>query len=158
MRFMARPLRIEYAGAIYHVMPRGNAGQAIFKDDVDRQNLFDGLEDTVIRCGWELFSFVFMPNHIHLFFRTPRPNLSRGMQRFLSSDANRYAKRHRCPGHLFQGRFKDELIEDESHFWSVSRSPEPRSRQTAKPSGSLAAIGKNKMARPYNNESARHAS
>jgi len=81
---MARPLRIEYAGAIYHVMSRGNARQAILRDDRDRQMLLDGLEDTVVRCGWELFSFVFMPNHTHLFFRTPRPNLSRGMQRLLS--------------------------------------------------------------------------
>jgi REP element-mobilizing transposase RayT len=79
------------------------------------------LEDTVIRCGWELFSFVFMPNHIHTFFRTPRPNLSRGMQRFLSTYANGFAKRHRRPGHLFQGRFKGELIEDETYFWTVSR-------------------------------------
>ncbi len=118
---MARPLRIEFPGAIYHVMSRGNARQAIFQDDLDRESLLEDLEDTVVRCGWELFSFVFMPNHIHLFFRTPRPNLSRGMQRFLSTYANRYAKRHRRPGHLFQGRFKGELIEDESYFWTVSR-------------------------------------
>jgi REP element-mobilizing transposase RayT len=118
---MARPLRIEYAGAIYHVMSRGNARQAIFRDDIDRQRLLDDLEVTVFRYGWELFSFVFMPNHFHLFFRTPRPNLSRGMQRLLSTYANRYAKRHRRPGHLFQGRFKGELIEDESYFWTVSR-------------------------------------
>ena len=57
---MARPLRIEYAGAIYHVMSRGNARQAIFRDDADRQKLRDDLEDTVVRCGWELFAFVFI--------------------------------------------------------------------------------------------------
>ena len=102
-------------------MSRGNARQAIFRDDVDRQKLLDGLEDTVIRCGWQMFSFVFMPNHIHLFFRTLRPNLSRGMQRLLSTYASGYARRHRRPGHLFQGRFKGELIEEESYFWSVSR-------------------------------------
>ncbi|MFV1964000.1 MAG: transposase [Pirellulaceae bacterium] len=118
---MARPIRIEYSGAIYHVMSRGNARQAIFRDDIDQQKLLDGLEDTVVRYGWELFSFVFMPNHIHLFFRTPRPNLSRGMQRLLSTYANGYARRHRRQGHLFQGRFKGELIEDENYFWSVSR-------------------------------------
>ena len=118
---MARPLRIEYAGAIYHVMARGNARQVIFGDDTDRHKLLNDLEDTVVRCGWELFSFVFMPNHIHLFFRTPRPNLPRGMQRLLSTYANGYARRHRRPGHLFQGRFKGELIEDESYFWTVSR-------------------------------------
>lgn len=118
---MARPLRIEYPGAIYHVMSRGNARQAIFRDDADRLKLLEYLEDSVVRCGWELFSFVLMPNHFHLFLRTPRPNLSRGMQRLLSSYANSFARRHKRPGHLFQGRFKGELIEDESYFWAVSR-------------------------------------
>jgi putative transposase len=57
---MARPLRIEYPGAIYHVMSRGNARQAIVRDDVDRQKLLKDLEDTVVRCGWEMFPFAFM--------------------------------------------------------------------------------------------------
>jgi len=118
---MARPLRIEYPGAIYHVMARGNARQTIFRDDTDRRKLLEYVEDSVVRYGWELFSFVLMPSHFHLFFRTPRPNLSRGMQRILSSYANTFARRHRRPGHLFQGRFKGELIEDESYFWNVSR-------------------------------------
>jgi REP element-mobilizing transposase RayT len=89
---MARPLRIEFPAAIYHVMSRGNARQAIFRDDADHQNLLDYLEDAVVRCGWELFSFVLMPNHFHLFLRTPRPNLSQGMQRVLSSYANRFSR------------------------------------------------------------------
>lgn len=118
---MARPLRIEFPGAIYHAMSRGNARQVIFRDDDDRRQLLDDLEDSVVRCGWELFAFVFMPNHFHLFLRTPRPNLAKGMQRLLSSYANRFARRHRRPGHLFQGRYKGELIEDESYFWTVSR-------------------------------------
>ena len=63
----------------------------------------------------------FMPNHLHLFLSTPRPNLSRGMQYLVSGYANWHAKRHRRPGHLFQGRFKSELIEDESYCWTVSR-------------------------------------
>ena len=62
-----------------------------------------------------------MPNHVHLFFRTPQPNLSRGMQYLASGYANWFAKKHRHPGHLLQGRFKSQLIEDESYFWSVSR-------------------------------------
>ena len=86
-------------------MSRGNARQAIFRDDTDRLKLLEYLEDAVVRCGWELFSFVLMPNHFQLFFRTPRPNLSRGMQRMVSSYANTLARRHRRPGHLFQGRF-----------------------------------------------------
>ena len=60
---MARPLRIEFAGAIYHLMSRGSARQVIFSDDADRQRLVDGLEDTVARSGWELSGFVLMPNH-----------------------------------------------------------------------------------------------
>lgn len=118
---MARPLRIEFAGAVYHVMARGNARQALFHGEDDYQRLLAGLEKTVQRTGWEVFTFVWMPNHIHLFFRTPMPNLSQGMQYLLSGYANWYAKRHQRPGHLFQGRFRGELIEDESYFWNVSR-------------------------------------
>ena len=118
---MARPLRIEYAGAIYHIISRGNARQIIFLDDKDREKMLKDLEDSVVRYGWEMFSFCLMPNHLHLIFRTPQPNLSRGMQRLLSTYANGFAKRHRRPGHLFQGRFKGELVEDETYFWAVSR-------------------------------------
>ena len=118
---MARPLRIEFPGAIYHVMSRGNARQKIFCDGRDYTRLCKGLRETVERYGWELLTFVFMPNHVHLFLRTPQANLSRGMQYLLSGFANWYAKRHQRPGHLFQGRFKGELVEDESYFWNVSR-------------------------------------
>jgi putative transposase len=118
---MARPLRIEFSGAIYHVMSRGNARQAIFDDAGDYERLRDGLEQTVGRYGWEVLAFAFMPNHMHLFMRTPKPNLSRGMQYLLSGYANWFAKRHQRPGHLFQGRFKGELVEDETYFWTVSR-------------------------------------
>jgi REP element-mobilizing transposase RayT len=102
-------------------MARGNGRQLLFHAEDDYQRMLSGLEQTVHRTGWEVFSFVWMPNHIHLFFRTPRPNLSKGMQYLLSGYANWYAKRHRRPGHLFQGRFKGELIEDDGYFWNVSR-------------------------------------
>jgi len=118
---MARPLRIQYAGAIYHAMARGNGRQPLFHGDDDYQRLTDGLEKTVARTGWEVFAWVWMPHHIHLFFRTPRPNLSKGMQYLLSGYANWYAKRHPRTGRLFQGRFKGELIEDSSYFWTVGR-------------------------------------
>ena len=68
-----------------------------------------------------MLSFVLMPNHVHLFFRTLEANLSCGMQRLLSGYANWFAKRHRRPGHLLQGRFKGELVEDDSYFWTASR-------------------------------------
>ena len=118
---MARPLRIEFPGAIYHVMSRGNARQTVFRDDSDYQRLIKGLETVVGRLGWDLLCFVLMPNHFHLLVRTPRPNLSRGMQHLTSGYANWCSRRHRRPGHRFQGRFKSELIEDESYFWTVSR-------------------------------------
>ena len=112
---MSRPLRVEFPGAIHHVMCRGNGRQQIFHDDGDYQRLLDGLALTVNRYGWETFSFVMMPNHFHVFLRTPQPNLSRGMQYLASGYANWYAKRHRRPGHLLQGRFKSELVEDETY-------------------------------------------
>jgi REP element-mobilizing transposase RayT len=102
-------------------MARGNARQRIFLDERDYQRMRDGLAQAVARCGWEVLSFVMMPNHLHLFLRTPRPNLSRGMQFLLSGYANWHSKRHGLPGHLFQGRFKGELVEDGSYFWAVSR-------------------------------------
>ena len=118
---MARPLRIEFPNAIYHVMARGNGRQRIFHADADYQRMTDGLAKTIARTGWQVFAFVWMPNHIHLFVRTPKPNLSVGMQYLLSGYANWYAKRHQRTGHLFQGRFKAELVEDESYFWTLSR-------------------------------------
>ena len=64
---------------------------------------------TVSRFGWQFFSFVLMPNHFHLFLRTPQPSLSRGMQSLASGYANWFAKRHRSPGHLLHVRFKSQL-------------------------------------------------
>ena len=98
---MGRPLRIEFPGAIYHVMSRGNARQRIFRDAGDYERLCEGLEQTVDRYGFEIFSFVCMPNHLHLLFRTPEPNLSQGMQYLLSGYANWFSSRHQRPGHLF---------------------------------------------------------
>jgi putative transposase len=118
---MPRRLRIEYPGAIHHVMARGNGRQDIVRDDRDRQHWLQVLERTVAVLRWELFAFVLMSNHFHLFLRTPQPNLSRGMQRLLSGYAIWWARRHRRSGHLFQGRFRAQLIEDESYFWTVSR-------------------------------------
>ncbi len=112
---MARALRIQFPGAIYHAMARGNARQKIFRDERDYGRFLEGLEATFDKFRFEIFSFVCMPNHIHLFFRTPEPNLSRGMQYLLSAYANWFNTRHHRSGHLFQGRFKGELIEDEQY-------------------------------------------
>jgi REP element-mobilizing transposase RayT len=118
---MPRRLRIEFEGVIYHVMARGNARQKIVRDDADRQRLVQGLEQTVVRCGWELLCYVVMGNHLHLLVRTPRPNLGAGMQAFLSGYAVWAGRRRLRSGHLFQGRYRAEMIEDESYYWTVSR-------------------------------------
>ena len=101
---VAGPLGIPLPGAIYDDMARGKARQRIFHDHRDYGRFLEGLETTVDKFGFEVFSFVCMPNHIHLFFRTPKPNLSRGMQYLLSGYANWFNTRHRRTGHLFQGR------------------------------------------------------
>lgn len=118
---MPRRLRVEFEGAIHHVMSRGNARQDIVHDDDDRQRLIDDLERTVIRSGWELLAFVVLSNHLHLLVKTPQANLARGMQAFLSGYAHWSQRRRGRPGHLFQGRYKAELVEDESYYWTVSR-------------------------------------
>ena len=118
---MPRRLRIEYEDAIYHVMTRGNARQDIVHDDDDRRRILDDLERIVVRSGWMVLAFVLMTNHLHILLRTPRPNLARGMQAFLSGYALHLARRRRRPGHVFQGRYKAEMIEDESYYWTVSR-------------------------------------
>jgi REP element-mobilizing transposase RayT len=118
---MPRRLRIEFEGAIYHVMARGNARQDIVHDDDDRRRLLADLERAVTRCGWELLAFVVLSNHHHLLVKTPRPNLARGMQAFLSGYAQWSGRRRRRSGHLFQGRYRAEMIEDESYYWTVSR-------------------------------------
>ena len=118
---MARRLRIQYPDAIYHVMARGNGRQDIVRDDADRERLVEGLRQTVVRCSWRVYAFVIMSNHFHLVLKTPMPNLSRGMQGFLSAYANAWARRHRFNGHVFQGRYRIELVEDETYLWTVTR-------------------------------------
>jgi REP element-mobilizing transposase RayT len=77
--------------------------------------------ETVERFGWEMFAATLMTNHFHLFFRTPEANLSRGMQSLLSGYAQWWNRRHRQSGHVFQGRFRGHVIENETYFWTVSR-------------------------------------
>lgn len=118
---MARPLRIEFAGAIYHVMSRGNEGGVIVRDDADRPRRLDWIRRTVETYGWCLHAFVLMGNHEHLFVERPEANLSAGMQYLNGSYTGCFNRRHRRVGHLFQGRFKGHLIEQQGYFLEVSR-------------------------------------
>lgn len=118
---MSRQLRIQFPGAIYHVTSRGDRRQAIVLDDTDRDTFFERIGKTVVKYAWQMFAAVLMTNHFHLFFRTPLPNLSRGMQFLLSGYAGWWNARHGYSGHVFQGRFHGYLVEDETYFWNISR-------------------------------------
>ena len=95
---MARPLRIQYPDAVYHVMSRGNERREIVRDDADRQRRLDWLCRTVETYGWRLHAFVLMRNHDHLFVQTPQANLSAGMQFFNGSYTSYFNRRHRRVG------------------------------------------------------------
>ena len=118
---MARPLRIEYPGAHCHVMSRGNERRPIVRDDADRDKRLDWLRRTVQTYGWRLHAFVLMKNHDHLFVETPDTNLSVGMQYLNGSYTSYFHRRHRRSGHLFQGRYKAQLVEEEGYYLEVSR-------------------------------------
>ena len=113
---MARPLRIEFAGATYHVTSRGNERRSIFRSDRDRKMFLEFLAAATRRFGWSVSAFVLMTNHFHLVIGTPEPNLSRGMQWLNGKYAGWFNARHDRCGHLFQGRFKAVLVEKEAYF------------------------------------------
>lgn len=118
---MSRPLRIEFPGALYHVMSRGNERRRIVRDEADFRRRIDWLRRTVETCGWRVHAFVVMPNHEHLLLQTPRPNLSVGMQFLNGNYTGYFNRRHQRVGHLFQGRFKAQLVEQEGYLLEVSR-------------------------------------
>lgn len=118
---MARPLRIEFAGALYHITSRGNACEDIYKDDSDRDCFLELLHKTNIRHGWICHAYCLMPNHYHLLIETSRPTLSKGMKYLNGSYTQRYNYHHQRVGHVFQGRYKSILIEKESYLQELSR-------------------------------------
>ena len=114
---MPRSPRLEYEGAIYHVMSRGDRREAIYLDDKDRMMFLATLEEACKRAGMHIYSYVLMGNHYHLLLQTPEGNLVDGMRWLQSTYTARFNARHRHIGHLFQGRYKAIPIEDdESHY------------------------------------------
>jgi REP element-mobilizing transposase RayT len=103
---MARPLRLEFPGAVYHVTSRGIERRAIVRDDRDRARWLDLLDTVATRRRWQVYAFALMGNHLHLFLRTPNANLSAGMHDLNSGYATGFNRRHRRVGPLCQGRFK----------------------------------------------------
>ena len=111
---MPRQPRIEYAGACYHVMSRGDRQEAIFRDRADRILFLETLEQACSRTGWRIHCYVLLDNHYHFLLETPEPNLVVGMQWFQSTYTKRFNVKHRECGHLFQGRYKSLLIDPDS--------------------------------------------
>lgn len=118
---MARPLRIEFAGALYHVTARGNERREIFFGDDDRSAFLSILGGVVGRFNWLCHAYCLMTNHYHLLLETPDANLSKGMRQ-LNGVFTQYVNRtHRRVGHLFQGRFKGILVQKESYLLELAR-------------------------------------
>ena len=118
---MARPLRIEYPGAVYHITTRGNAYQDVFLDDTDREEFLEILEQTVDRFNWLCHAYCLMTNHYHLLIETVDPTLSRGMRQLNGVYTQAFNRRHEQVGHLFQGRYKAILVEKEAYLLELAR-------------------------------------
>lgn len=118
---MSRPLRIEYPGAFYHVINRGNAGENIFKANRDHEAFLAYLEAAVERFGIAIHSYCLMTNHYHLLIETPHANLSTAIQWLNVSYATWFNKKRNRQGHLFQGRFKAILVDADDYLTQVSR-------------------------------------
>lgn len=110
---MARPLRYEAAGAVYHVMARGDGGKDVFKDDKDRFAWTDLLEKAHGRFGWRVHAWVLMGNHFHLLLETPEANLVAGMKWMLGVFSQGWNRRRGRRGHVFQGRYKSVVVNGE---------------------------------------------
>jgi putative transposase len=109
---MPRPLRVEYAGARYHVMSRGDHKEDIVADDEDRRRFIQTLGEAAVYAGWQVHAFCLMRNHFHLVIETPEPTLVRGMQWMLGTYTARFNARHKLRGHLFSGRYKTILVDE----------------------------------------------
>ncbi len=118
---MARPLRIEFAGAVYHVTSRGNGRQRIFLDDQENRKFLELLGKTIEHFHWACHAFCLMVNHYHLLIETPEANLSKGMHHLNASFCQAHNKRHDTVGHLFQGRFKSIVVDRESYLLELAR-------------------------------------
>jgi REP element-mobilizing transposase RayT len=118
---MARPLRLEYEGAVYHVTSRGNAGQDIFLIDADRELFLEVLAATVERFGWVCHAYCLMSTHYHLLVETPEANLSRGMRHLNGVYTQAFNRGHVRTGHVLEGRFKAILVEKETHLLELAR-------------------------------------
>jgi putative transposase len=108
---VARKLRVEYPGAIYHVMNRGDHREPIFKDDEDRKRFLETLGEACAKTNWQVHALCLMGNHFHLVVETPEANLVAGMKWLLGTYTSRFNRRHKMVGNLFSGRYKALIVD-----------------------------------------------
>jgi len=118
---MARPLRVEYSGAFYHIINRGNAREKIFKGGRDREKFLEYIERAVEQFSIIIHAYCLMNNHYHLLIETPNPNLSKTIQWIGTSYVQYFNTKHKRSGHLFQARFKSVLIDADAYLTHLSR-------------------------------------
>ena len=119
---MPRKARVEFAGAIYHLLDRGDRREAIFRDDIDRRGFLRTLAEVCARTGWRIHAYVLMSNHYHLLVETPEANLVAGMRWFQGTYTARFKRRYRLSGHLFQGRYKAVIVDPAARNYLVALS------------------------------------
>jgi REP element-mobilizing transposase RayT len=118
---MSRPLRIEFAGALYHVTSRGDRREPIYEDDQDRKSFLAILSDVMAQMHWLCHAYCLMTNHYHLLIETPDANLAKGMRQLNGIFTQASNRRHRRGGHLFQGRYKAIMVDKDSYLLELAR-------------------------------------
>jgi putative transposase len=118
---MARPLRLEFAGALYHITSRGDRQDDIYENDDDREAFLSVIDGVCETYNWVCHAYCLMSNHYHLLIETPDANLSRGMRQLNGIYTQTFNRAHGRVGHVFQGRYKAILVEKESYLLELSR-------------------------------------
>ncbi len=118
---MSRPLRIEFAGALYHVTSRGDGQEDIFRDDSDRELFLEVFAEVSERFNWTVHSYCLMGNHYHLLLETPDGNLSNGMRHMNGVYTQRINRKHKRVGHVFQGRYKAIIVQKQNYLLELAR-------------------------------------
>ena len=118
---MARPLRIEFAGALYHLTSRGDGQEDIYRSDDDRHRFFAVLGEVCERFDWIVHAYCLMGNHYHLLVETPGGNLAKGMRQLNGVYTQAFNRAHRRVGHVFQGRYKAILVQKETYLLELAR-------------------------------------
>jgi putative transposase len=118
---MARPLRLEFAGALYHVTARGDRKEEIYLDNNDRSECVALLGEICERFNWTVHAYCLMTNHYHLVVETPDANLSMGMRQFNGVYTQRFNRRHARVGHVFQGRYHGVLVQKQTYLLELTR-------------------------------------